>query len=87
MICHPDLMEDLNDILMEGLTPAPDGFGGIDCDAIDADSTTVLFGYTCDMPRIKRFDGGLTMLGSNGVLYCFDFQEEAMRQVCELQNR
>ena len=42
----------------------------------------MLLGYTCDMPRIKRFARGLIINEREGVLYCFDFQEEAMRQVC-----
>lgn len=85
LLCHPELREVLNVILLEGLTPAPNGSGGIDCDAIDGDSAPVLFGYTCDMPRIKRFDSGLIAHGLYGVMYCFDFQEEAMRQVCGSQ--
>lgn len=44
--------------------------------------TPVLFGYTCDMPRIKRFANGLEIHGLKGTLYCFDFQEEAIRKVC-----
>ena len=45
----------------------------------------MLLGYTCDMPRIKRFVHGLMIDERNGVLYCFDFQEEAVRQVCGSQ--
>ena len=42
----------------------------------------VLFGYTCDMPHIRRFIGGLNAHGFKGTLYCFDFQEDAMQQIC-----
>ena len=42
----------------------------------------VLFAYTCDMPRIKRFDAALKLHGKTGTLLCFDFQEDVMRQVC-----
>ena len=42
----------------------------------------VLFGYTCDMPRIERFYGALDIHGLKGTLYCFDFQEEAMHRIC-----
>ena len=47
--------------------------------------TPVLFAYTCDMPRIKRFDNALQIHDIRGTLYCFDFQEDAMRQICGQQ--
>ena len=70
---------------MQGLTPVRYGSGGVSCDAVDGDGTPVLFGYACDMPRIKRFVHGLMTHGRKGVLYCFDFQEDAMKQVCRSQ--
>ena len=82
LICDPGLKEILDGILMQGLTPVPHGSSSIDCDAIDGDNAPILFGYTCDMPRIKRFAHGLMINERKGVLYCFDFQEEAVRQVC-----
>lgn len=85
LLCALEWREILDGILMKGLTPTPDGFGGIDCDAIDENGAPVLFGYTCDMPRIKRFVSGLARRGLKGLLYCFDFQKEAMRQVCASQ--
>ena len=48
---------------------------------MDGDSP-VLFAYTCDMPRIKRFNTALELHGKTGTLFCFDFQEKAMRQIC-----
>ena len=42
----------------------------------------VLFGYTCDMPRIRRFNIGLRANRLRGILYCFKFQEEVLRQIC-----
>ena len=42
----------------------------------------VLFGYTCDMPRIRRFDTALELHEKVGTLFCFDFQEDAIRWVC-----
>lgn len=39
-------------------------------------------GYTCDMPRIHRFSAALEKLDWPGTLFCFDFQEAAMRQIC-----
>ena len=85
LLCDPSLRKILDGVLMKGLTPVPYGYGGVDCDAIDGDNAPVLLGYTCDMPRIKRFAHGLITNERKGVLYCFDFQEEAMRQVCGSQ--
>ena len=42
----------------------------------------VLYAYTCDMPRIKRFDTALELHEKVGTLICFDFQEAAICQVC-----
>lgn len=85
LLCNLELKEMLDHILMEGLTPASGVSCGIDCDAFDENGVPALFGYTCDMPRIKRFVSGLMMHGLTGMLYCFDFQEEAMEQVCGSQ--
>lgn len=80
LLCEPDEKSVLNGILMQGLTePRPSWL--VEHDAIE-EGEPALFGYTCDMPRIKRFIGGLDVHGFNGTLYCFDFQEEAMRQIC-----
>ena len=53
--------------MMRGLTPVTYGYGGVSCDAVDGDDTPVLFGYTCDMPRIKRFVHGLITNERKGV--------------------
>lgn len=39
-------------------------------------------GYTCDFPRIRRFDTALELHGMTGTLICFDYQEEALREIC-----
>lgn len=44
--------------------------------------TPVLYAYTCDMPRIRRFDTALNLQERMGILFCFDFQEDAIRRVC-----
>jgi len=70
----------LDGILAEGLSePRPDWL--MPNDAIDGDCP-VLFAYTCDMPRIKRFVNGVMVHGLKGCLYCFDFQEEALSKIC-----
>ncbi len=48
---------------------------------MDGDSP-VLFAYTCDMPRIKRFDTALELHEITGALFCFDFQADTLRQIC-----
>ena len=80
LLLHPDEKAVLDGILSQGLDPARPNWAVVN-DAMDGDSP-VLFGYTCDMPRIMKFDNVLHIHGRTGTLYCFDFQEDAMRQVC-----
>lgn len=87
LLCDPELKASLDGILMEDLTPAAEISSNIDCDAFDGDGAPVLFGYTCDMPRIKRFDGGLSIPGIKGTLFCFDFQADALSRACDSQVR
>ena len=81
LLCDPELKSELDDILSEGMEERRPGFP-IEHDAIDESGAPVLFGYTCDMPRIRRFDTALGLHKQNGTLFCFDFQEEMLRQVC-----
>lgn len=81
MLCTPELQDTLNAILMENLS-APQPNHRIVNDGFDESGTPVLFGYTCDMPRIKRFDTALALHDQAGTLICFDFQENAMRRIC-----
>lgn len=80
LLLHPGEKHALDGILSQGLDP-PRLNWWVENDAMDGDSP-VLFGYTCDMPRIKKFDYILHVQDRAGTLYCFDFQEDAMRQVC-----
>lgn len=80
LLCDPDKRAVLDGILSEDLAPARPGFV-VENDAMEGDSPA-LFAYTCDLPRIKRFDNGLGMQEMAGTLYCFDFQEDALRQMC-----
>ena len=80
LLCDAEQRTVLDDILSQDLAPCrPDWI--VENDAMDGDSP-VLFAYTCDMPRIKRFDTALELHGKTGTLFCFDFQEKAMRQIC-----
>lgn len=80
LLCDPDKRAALDGILSEDLAPARPGFI-VENDAME-DGSPALFAYTCDLPRIKRFDSGLMLHGMTGTLYCFDFQENALRQMC-----
>lgn len=77
-LCDGNLRVMLDSILMEDLSP-PLADSPIENDAMDGD-TPVLFGYLCDMPRLRRFDTALSLHMQNGVVICFDFQEEAYRR-------
>ena len=80
LLCDRELSLGLDDILSQGLSPRrPDWV--VDNDAMDGDDP-VLFAYTCDMPRIRKFDTALELHKKVGTLFCFDFQVDAIRQVC-----
>ena len=80
LLLRPDEREALDNTLAQGLDPARPNWPVVN-DAMDGDSP-VLFGYTCDMPRIKKFDYALHIQDRTGTLYCFDFQEAALRALC-----
>lgn len=80
LLCEPDKKAVLDGILAQGLS-ASQPCWLVENDAMDGDEP-VLFGYTCDMPRIRRFIVGLNVHEFKGTLYCFDFQEDVMQQIC-----
>lgn len=80
ILCEPEQKAILDGILSEDLSDCRPGWV-VENDAMDNDSP-VLFAYTCDMPRIRRFDTALELHGKTGTLFCFDFQEEILRRVC-----
>ena len=81
LLCDPELKAALDRILSEDLSDGRPNWL-IEHDALDEHGGPVLFGYTCDMPRIRRFDDALGLHGQTGTVYCFDFQEPALRRVC-----
>lgn len=81
LLFDPSQRERLNSILSENLYPKNPGWN-IEHDAIDEDGSPVLFGYLCDMPRVRRFDTALNLQGRSGTLICFDFQQDALREIC-----
>lgn len=80
LLCELDKKAMLDNVLMEGLSEAQQ-YGRVEHDAM-AGEHPVMFAYTCDMPRIRRFNIGLRANRLRGILYCFKFQEEALRLIC-----
>ena len=81
ILCDRDLHAALDNLLTEDLAPG-NLQASVENDGYDARGDPVLLAYTCDMPRIKRFDNALALQEKTGTLICFDFQEETMRQIC-----
>ena len=80
------MSEQLETILRTDLQDKDEGLP-LENDAIDQQGNPVLFSYTCDLPRIKRFDTALRLQNKAGTLICFDFQAEALRRCCGEQVR
>ena len=80
LLCEPALQAALDDLLLEDLCESQPG--PVENDAVDKSGKPILFGYTCDMLRIRRFDTALELHGQEGLIFCFDFQEEILRRVC-----
>ena len=80
LLCKPEKKSVIDKILMGELSKARQ-CGHMEHDAMGGEHT-VLFGYICDMPRIRRFNIELRANGRKGILYCFNFQEEAVRHIC-----
>ena len=81
LLCDPERKAELDGILSQDLSEGRPNWL-IEHDAIDETGCPVLFGYTCDMPRIRRFDDALGLHGLTGTVYCFDFQKTVLRRVC-----
>ena len=78
LLSDGELRASLDALLLSGLRPPNPGLP-IENDGLEGD-TPVLFSYLCDMPRLRRFDNALTIHGRDGIVICFDFQEEAYRR-------
>lgn len=81
LLCMPSQQAALDSILLENLSAQRPDWPIVN-DGFDENGTPVLFGYTCDIPRIKRFDTALALHDQTGTLICFDFQEDTFRQIC-----
>ena len=81
LLCDTQQRRTLDVILADGLHEGIPNWR-VENDAIDSEGNPVLFAYTCDFPRIRRFDTALELHGMTGTLICFDYQEEALREIC-----
>ena len=81
LLCSKKLRKQLEDILLTDLYEGNTG-STLENDAFDGNGTPVLFGYFCDLPRIRRFDTALRLQNKNGILICFDFQQDALKRYC-----
>ena len=81
LLCDPLKTAELNRILSQGLIAGNTG-KAIEQDAAEQDGTPVLFGYSCDLPRITRFSTSLDLMERPGTLICFDFQADVLRRYC-----
>ena len=84
MLCEPYLEERLIFLLKSDLLDEDPGLT-IENDGFTQDGKPVLFAYTCDLPRIKRFDTALNLREREGVIICFDFQKPALSAACGKQ--
>lgn len=81
LLCNPSLTNQLNKILSYDLEPVQPGMT-IENDATDENGAPVLFAYTCDLPRIMRFNSALQLQNKIGTVICFDYQADALRRYC-----
>jgi len=80
-LCDPDLCNQLDELLASDLCPA-DYHYLVENDAMTEDGIPVLFAYTCNLYRIKKFNSGLVKHEINGIIYCFEYQAEVLRECC-----
>ena len=80
LLCNPELAEGLNEILTGDMEPARPGFT-VENDAMEG-GNPVLLCYTCDLPRIRRFQSALQLQNRRGTIICFDYQAETLRRYC-----
>lgn len=80
LLTDPEEKEKLDDLFAGTVSEAKDDWIMIN-DGFQEDCP-VLFAFTCDMPRIMTFAGGLDLHRLKGILYCFDFQGDVLRRVC-----
>lgn len=80
-LCSPILSSTLNSILTDDLEYPQQGLT-IENDAMDENGNPVLISYTCNLPRIMRFNSALQLQGKKGIIICFDYQADILKQYC-----
>ncbi len=65
LLCDTQQRRTLDAILADGLYERIPNWL-VENDAIDSEGNPVLFAYTCDFPRIRRFDTALELHGMTG---------------------
>ena len=81
LLCNPEMTDALDELLLNDLYPARPGYR-VENDAMTEDDEPVLLAYKCDLKRIKKFYTGLKLHDKRGIVYCFDYQAEALRCYC-----
>ena len=81
LLCHPELCDELDEILTCDLLPSDNGYL-IENDAFTEGGSPVLIAYKCDLGRIRRFDTALSLHKKQGVIICFDYQADVLRRYC-----
>ena len=81
ILCDPDLWNQLDELLDSDLCPA-DYHYLVENDAMTEDGVPVLFAYTCDLYRIKKFNSSLVRNEMKGIMYGFEYQAEVLRECC-----
>ncbi len=81
LICSTKLSNTLNSILTDDLQ-SPQQDLTIENDAMDENGNPVLISYTCNLPRIMRFNSALQLQCRKGTIICFDYQADILKQYC-----
>ena len=81
LLCHPDVIGQLNALLLQELQP-PCRNAFIENNARTDAGAPILFCYLPDLPRLFRFLSALELLQMKGALLCFDFQADALQPLC-----
>ena len=81
LLCHPEIIGQLNAMLLQELQP-PCRNAFIENDARTDAGAPILFCYLPDLPRLFRFLSALELLQMKGAILCFDFQADALQALC-----
>jgi len=77
LLCTPQAHNALHQMMGMGYLPQ-NPKSDIEHDAMTKDGNPVLFCCLIDIPRLIRFQNGLSMSGRSGSVICFDFQKEVI---------